>query len=199
MWHARPVQIAGEHEDRDGDDLDGRGGDLDGDGDDTPAGASPTGRRRVARVVLVDEDGAVLLLSGRDPDTASAPEFWYTPGGGAEPGESLEDAGRREVHEETGHVVGDLGPVRWRRETSFAFAGFDFDQDESYFVVRTSRFEVHPVAWTELERRSTTGWRWWPREELRATDAVVYPPQLATFLRAALGGDEPFPEPPSTS
>lgn len=199
MWHARPVQIAGEDEDRDGDDLIGRGGDPDGDLDDARADAHRTGRRKVARVVLVDEEGAVLLLSGRDPDTASAPEFWYTPGGGAEPGESLEDAGRREVHEETGHVVGDLGPVRWRRETSFVFAGFDFDQDESYFLVRTARFEVHPVGWTELERRSTTGWRWWPCDELLATDAVVYPPQLAHIVLAALGEDEPFPEPPSSS
>ncbi|HTX62380.1 MAG TPA: NUDIX domain-containing protein [Acidimicrobiales bacterium] len=154
-----------------------------------------TVRRVVARVLLVDDDGAVLLLSGRDPDTPSAPEFWYTPGGGAEPGESLEEAGRREVLEETGHRTGDLGTVRWRRETSFAFAGFVFDQDESYFVVRTSRFEVRPMAWTELERRSTTGWRWWPRDELRETDAVVHPPELPDLLTALEAGR--LPEPPA--
>lgn len=152
------------------------------------------GRRMVARVLLVDETGAVLLLSGRDPDAPFAREFWFTPGGGAETGEALEDAGRREVHEETGHVVGDLGPVRWRRETSFTFGGVAFDQDESYFVVRTARFEVRPVAWTELERRSVTGWRWWPRAELCATDAVVYPPALCGLLRAFEAGT-PFPEP----
>ena len=145
--------------------------------------------------MLVDEAGAVLLLSGRDPDVPSAPEFWFTPGGGAEPGEGLEDAARREVREETGHVVGDLGPVRWRRETSFTFGGLHFDQDESYFVVPTERFSVRPTAWTELERRSVTGWRWWPRRELRATDAVVYPHELAGLL-AAVDRGEPFPGPP---
>ncbi len=168
------------------------------DEDPDSAGPGATVRRKVARVLLVDDDGAVLLLSGRDPETPSATEFWYTPGGGAEPGESLRDAGRREVHEETGHVVGDLGPVRWRRETSFAFAGYAFEQDESYFVVRTSRFEVRPVTLTELERRSTTGWRWWPLGELRGTDAVVYPGELATLLAAVEAG-EPFPGRPSGS
>ena len=158
-------------------------------------GAGTTARRRVARVVLVDKTGAVLLLSGRDPDVPSAREFWFTPGGGAEPGERLEDAARREVHEETGHVVGDLGPVRWRRETSFTFGGLAFDQDETYFVVPTSRFEVRPTAWTELEARSVTGWRWWPQSELRSTGAVVYPHELADLLAAAEQG-EPFPVPP---
>ena len=150
----------------------------------------------MARVLLVDETGAVLLLSGREPDTPFATEFWFTPGGGAEPGESLEEAARREVHEETGHLLGDIGPVRWRRETSFSFGGLAFDQDESYFAVRTSRFDVHPSAWTELEHRSLTGWRWWPRRELGATDAVVYPPELAGLL-GAVEADEPFPESPS--
>lgn len=134
-------------------------------------------------MLIVDEKGAVLLLSGRDPDVPGAREFWYTPGGGAEPGETLEDAARREVYEETGHVLGDVGAVRWRRQTSFTFAGRGFEQDERYFVVRAERFDVRPVAWTELERRSTTGWRWWLPEELAATDAVVHPPELARLVR----------------
>ncbi len=160
-------------------------GDEPGAGD--PSGAGAGARRKVARVLLVDETGAVLLLSGRDPDIPSAREFWFTPGGGAEPGETLEDAARREVYEETGHLLaGDLGSVRWRRETTFEFAGVAFDQDESYFVVRTARFDPRPVAWTELERRSVTGARWWPRDELCTTDAVVHPPQLAALLATLL-------------
>src|SRR5690606_37202866 len=49
----------------------------------TVAAVSPyTFRRQVARVVLLDGTGAVLLLSGRDPaDPVKAP-WWEIPGGG---------------------------------------------------------------------------------------------------------------------
>ena len=134
--------------------------------------------RRAARVVLVDPSDAVLLLSGRDPSLPDARPFWFTPGGGTEPGERVAEAGRREVEEETGHRMGDLGPVVWRRRTSFVFDGIRFRQRESYFLVRLPRFEVHPTAFTDMETRSVTGWRWWPLDELLATEETVYPPGL---------------------
>lgn len=41
--------------------------------------------RDVARVVLVDQYGAILLLNGFDPADPSAGEWWFTPGGGLAP------------------------------------------------------------------------------------------------------------------
>lgn len=147
------------------------------------AAEPPVMRRTVARVVFVDEADAVLLLSGRDPSVAGAREFWFTPGGGAEPGETLEAAAAREVHEEVGHVVGRLGPVAWERSSRFDFDGISFAQEESFFVVRTARFDARRVAWTEFESRSVTGWRWWPAAELASTDVVVYPPELGVLVQ----------------
>ena len=46
---------------------------------------------------VTDERGRVLLIRH-----ASAPDRWGTPGGGHEPGETLEETARREVREETG-------------------------------------------------------------------------------------------------
>lgn len=145
-------------------------------------GNGPGPRRIAARVIMVDPDNAVLLISGRDPSIEDAPVFWFTPGGGADPGEPLEAAARREVHEEVGHMLGELGPVVWERSTAFVFDGISFDQDESFFVVRTPRFEARRVAWTDIEERSTIGWRWWPVSELVASDAVVYPAALGALV-----------------
>lgn len=138
--------------------------------------------RQVARVVLVDDDGAVLLLSGRNPERPDASEFWFTPGGGVEGGETLPEAASREVYEETGGRIAVAGRPVWERQTEFAFDDRYFVQHESYFVVQVARFEVRPVALTDLEIRTTTGWRWWPASELVATSAVVYPRHLGSLL-----------------
>jgi len=133
-------------------------------------------------VVLVSDDDAVLLLSGRDPSRAAGSEFWFTPGGGLEPGETPEQAARREVWEETGFRVDVLGPVVWERMSSFEFDRVCYEQAESIFAVRAARFEIRPAAWTEVEQRSVTGCRWWPLDELRASDAAIYPPGLGELV-----------------
>ncbi|PRC62779.1 exopolyphosphatase, partial [Mycobacterium sp. ITM-2017-0098] len=62
-----------------------------------------------ARIVLLDQDGAVLLLCGSDPAGADratpAPRWWFTIGGAAQVGESLAQAAVRELEEETGLQV----------------------------------------------------------------------------------------------
>lgn len=54
-----------------------------------------------ARVALV-RDGEVLLIRH------TYRPGWYLPGGGVDKGESLEDAARREAHEEASAAVADL-------------------------------------------------------------------------------------------
>lgn len=149
-------------------------------------------RRKVARVVLLDPVDRILLLHGFEPDDP-ADDWWFTPGGGLEDDETREQAALRELAEETGITEVELGPLLWRRQCSFPFDGRRWEQDEWYFLARTTTTETAPAGLTELERRSVSGLRWWTSAELSAARETVYPTRLAELLRTLL--DE---GPPST-
>jgi 8-oxo-dGTP pyrophosphatase MutT (NUDIX family) len=139
-------------------------------------------------VLLLDPDGRVLLFSGVDPSEPSRPPIWFPVGGGVDQGETLEEAAVREVKEETGLLISDLGPMVMTRHVDFTFDGDSYDQYESYFAVRTDAFAPDPMGWSEVEQRVMVGSRWWSLDDLRATDATIYPERLAELLEQLLGG-----------
>jgi 8-oxo-dGTP pyrophosphatase MutT (NUDIX family) len=146
--------------------------------------------RVAARVIVLDEIGAVLLLRGHDPAQPDRGAWWFTPGGGLDPGEIPVDAARRELREETGLDVVHLDLAPFERDTTFEFERVTYRQHEHFFITRTHRFDPTDVAWTDVERRSVLGHRWWSIDELAATDEAVHPEQLVSWLRA-LVADEP--------
>ncbi|OJZ69713.1 exopolyphosphatase [Mycobacterium paraffinicum] len=159
--------------------------------------------RTSARVVLLDERGAVLLLRGSDPaiGRGGAPKWWITVGGEVQKGERLAEAATRELAEETGLQVAPgqmVGPV-WRRDEVFEFNGSLIDSEEFYFVYRTQRFEPSGAGRTDLERSYIHGHRWCDAADiaaLAATGETVYPTQLAELLpdaAALAGGRAPGP------
>lgn len=159
--------------------------------------------RTSARVVLLDETGAVLLLRGSDPALAEqhAPKWWFTVGGEVQRGERLAEAAARELAEETGLRVapGDMvGPV-WRRDQVFEFNGSLIDSEEFYFVHRTRRFEPSRTGRTDLERSYIHGHRWCDAADIAqlvAAGETVYPTQLSGLLTdaaALAGGRAPGP------
>ena len=158
--------------------------------------------RTSARVVLLDESGAVLLLRGSDPALAErAPKWWFTVGGEVQQGERLAEAAARELAEETGLRVAPadmVGPV-WRRDQVFEFNGSLIDSEEFYFVHRTRRFEPSRTGRTDLERSYIHGHRWCDAADIAhlvAAGETVYPMQLSGLLTdaaALAGGRTPGP------
>jgi 8-oxo-dGTP diphosphatase len=78
-------------------------------GDPSPAERTPVD---VAVGVLIDAEGRFLLTSR--PRGKVYADYWEFPGGKVEPGESIEAALRRELHEELGIEIGSSQP--WKIE-----------------------------------------------------------------------------------
>jgi 8-oxo-dGTP pyrophosphatase MutT (NUDIX family) len=140
--------------------------------------------RRSARVVLVDPDGAVLLVRSRFRRSIPGIEWaWFVPGGGVEAGETIHQAAVREVAEETGI------DIRGRTLTHLAFAEGDGTVGESTGPMRDDVFTT-VVAPTEVatggmepyELAALDRHRWWALADLRETSEPVFPKGLAATL-----------------
>lgn len=145
--------------------------------------------RRAGRVLVVDADGRLLLLSGFDP-ADSAPPYWFTIGGGAGPGESLAEAAARELGEETGIVASadDLGEPIFHDVAEFGFEGKLFRQEQDFFLLKVGAArdglpEVSTAGADKEEAAVVLGHRWWTLAELESTQEQFYPAELPNLLR----------------
>jgi 8-oxo-dGTP pyrophosphatase MutT (NUDIX family) len=145
--------------------------------------------REAVRVILVDESGRVLLIEMRDPARPDLGWYWFTTGGGREPGESVTDCAVREVLEETGLRLepGDLGPVVHDEVTEYGFEGSQIRQHQVFFLHRVEAFDVDTRGWEDAEVRSQRSVRWWTTEELAGTTEAVYPVNLLELIAGREG------------
>ncbi|GAA1871256.1 NUDIX hydrolase [Myceligenerans crystallogenes] len=141
--------------------------------------------RDAARVILLDGDGRALLLRSHDVDQPER-SWWFTLGGGIDPGETPVEAALREVREEAGLVLSpdDLeGPVL-TRSALFDFYAETCRQHEVFFLARVSAgaLAFDRSGWTAIERETIDDLAWLGAADLRAQPLEVFPHELPEIL-----------------
>jgi 8-oxo-dGTP pyrophosphatase MutT (NUDIX family) len=140
--------------------------------------------RPSSRLLVIDTRNRILLFRFEHRQGALAgQQFWATPGGGLDPGESYAQAACRELREETGFAVDDPGPEVAQRTVTFRMPdGVMVCADERFFLVRIAALDVSAESWTDLEREVMAVHHWWSAAELRSTADQVWPDDLPDML-----------------
>lgn len=137
--------------------------------------------RHTARILVLDEDGAILLLKTHW-SRRILPERWLTPGGGVDPGEDVHTAAVRELFEETGLRVKSLGAPVWHERRRLP-PGHEFDEtDATYFLLRTPRFDISRADWTDSELDDIVGIHWFSPDELAVSTDEFDPENVRHIL-----------------
>jgi 8-oxo-dGTP pyrophosphatase MutT (NUDIX family) len=117
----------------------------------------------------------VLLLHGWDPLKPGTP-YWFTIGGGVEAGETVVQAGLRELREEVGILLPSdgLGEPVATNTIEFEWGGCPIIQHQTFFAVGVDTVEVTFANQEELELQTISAHGWWHPDELEATGQAAH-------------------------
>lgn len=135
--------------------------------------------RCAARLIVIDRQGRALMFRY---DVPGRPPFWVTAGGECEPGESFEDAARRELFEETG-IIADPGKQIARLTPQFVTVeGEPVQADERFYRIRVEQTAIDTARHTVLEQRFMTQHRWFTHAELADWPEAVFPANIIELI-----------------
>ena len=138
--------------------------------------------RKCVRAILL-AGGSQVLLMEMDFPWNDGP-IWILPGGGIEKGESAAQALTRELREETGYDLNQtLAPIGHGKEP-YPEAGITLIH--TYYLIDVNRFEPQPENLEAREAEWLRRFRWWPLDELGASNTIVLPSNLGDGIDTLL-------------
>lgn len=137
-----------------------------------------------ARLLVISPHKRVLLFRFvHTKGPLSGEDYWATPGGGLETGETFEAAAIRELKEETGFDAVALRMSASVREFPLQLPdGETVLARERYFTVDVKCEQISRHAWTVQEIEVMRDHRWWSRDDLINASDIIYPENLLDLL-----------------
>ena len=137
--------------------------------------------RHAARLLIINSFNQVLLFRFRhENDALAGKTFWATPGGGVESGETFEQAACRELKEETGIYIDDVGQAVTERTFEMTLpSGEVVLAHERFYLIKIENKAINTSGWTDDEKSVIDNYHWWDLNDLRNTDDTVYPSNIA--------------------
>lgn len=142
-------------------------------------------RRPSSRLLVLSQDRSVLLFRFvHNSGALKGNDYWATPGGGLEIGETFAQAAIRELQEETGIRVSTVdAPIASREFVMQLPDGEQVVADERFFVIDVTDKSLQRSGLTCQEAEVMKEHRWWTADELEMTIDPVFPSDLAKLLR----------------
>ena len=138
--------------------------------------------RPAARVICVDQDGAILLMCWRDPVDGHL--VWEPPGGGIDEGETPFEAARRELAEETGFDPDRIRPEYRDVERDVIWKGQRWVGPEQFFLARLDGTAPVPSGdgFMPDETVNFRQYAWLTPDRFGTVDGDLEPPELAAIV-----------------
>ena len=146
--------------------------------------------RPAAHALVIDTSDRLLLFRSQDSSQDES-DFWFTPGGRVEKGETFEQALHRELWEETGLADIELGPWVWNRQHVWRHGDAWYDSRERFYVVRVANLAVNQQNWAPLEQKVIAEYRWWSAVEIQSSSEVFVPRRMGELVVPIIAGDIP--------
>ena len=154
------------------------------------------------RIILINSNKEILLMCADDESTKSRDgiyygKFWFLIGGKVDDNESLLEAAKRELFEETGIPAEKVvfGPIVWYGEFKMFLSGILKHIDQKFIVAHIhGSANISKDYYTESEKKIIKAVEWFCLSKIKDYPELIYPVVLKDHLPPILEGIYPeFP------